>query len=111
MCDPMVVLEKFCPQLPFEISVADGDVVFGVLDRVGAQEPLELDGARAKLHDMEGQSSGSRADVGSIASRARTAGGFVLPLGWTLDALATGTLVLIGKIALDTIGRPVITGT
>ena len=33
-------------------------------------------------------------------------GVFALPLGWTLDALATGTLMLIGKIALDAIGLP-----
>ena len=52
---PMVVLEKFRQQPPFEIGVADGDAVFGILDRLGAQESPALDGARAKLHDMEDQ--------------------------------------------------------
>jgi hypothetical protein len=50
---PMVVCEKFFNQPPFEISVAGGDAVFGVLDRLGAQESPALDRARAKLHDLE----------------------------------------------------------
>ena len=37
-------------------------------------------------------------------------GAFVLPLGWTLDALATWKLKLIGKIALEAIGLPVMMG-
>jgi len=50
---PMVVFEKFRQQPPFEIDVADGDAVFEVLDRLGAQESPALDRARAKLHDLE----------------------------------------------------------
>jgi hypothetical protein len=52
---PMVVLEKFRQQPPFEIGVADGDAVFEILDRLGARESPAFDGARAKLHDMESQ--------------------------------------------------------
>jgi hypothetical protein len=50
---PMVVFEKFRQQPPFEIDVADGDAVFGVLDRLDAQESPALDRARTKLHDLE----------------------------------------------------------
>ena len=52
---PMVVFEKFRQQPPFEIGVADGDAVFGILDRLGAQGSPALDEARAKLHDIESQ--------------------------------------------------------
>jgi hypothetical protein len=52
---PMAVFEQFRQQPPFEIGLADGDAVFGVLDRLGAQESPALDGARAKLHDIEAQ--------------------------------------------------------
>ena len=37
-------------------------------------------------------------------------GAFDLPLGWTLGAPASGTVILIGSIALDAIGLPVILG-
>ena len=46
----------------------------------------------------------------AIAQQPYFRSAFVLPLGWTLDALATGTLMLIGKIALDAIGLPVTMG-
>jgi hypothetical protein len=52
---PMVVFEKFRQQPPFEIGVADGDAVFAILDRLGAQERPALGDARAKLHDLETQ--------------------------------------------------------
>ena len=32
------------------------------------------------------------------------------PIGWFFDALATGTLMLFGKLALDAIGLPAIKG-
>jgi hypothetical protein len=37
-------------------------------------------------------------------------GAFVLAMGWTLGALASGTLILIDKFALDAIGLPVMVG-
>ena len=52
---PMVVFEKFRQQPPFEIGIADGEVVFEILDRLGAQTSPALNEARAKLHDLETQ--------------------------------------------------------
>lgn len=52
---PMVVFEKFRQQPPFEIGIADGDAVFAILDRLGAQESPAFDAARTRLHDLESQ--------------------------------------------------------
>lgn len=37
-------------------------------------------------------------------------GRFGIPVGWFLDALVTGTLMLIGKLAIDAISLPAIKG-
>jgi hypothetical protein len=50
---PMVVLESFRQQPPFEIGIADGAPVFTALDRLGAETSPDMHDARTKLHDAE----------------------------------------------------------